>query len=128
MSNNYFIYNGRLASLNDYISACRKHPQAGANFKREWQTTVEWAIKQYKNKGLLRAITKPCIVKFTWTEKTSKRDLDNISSFGRKIILDGLVDMMILPNDTQKWVRGFTDTFYKGDEDLIRVEIEEMEE
>lgn len=122
---NYFIYNGRLPSLNEYIAANRKHLQAGAQFKRKWQSAVGFVIKRYKNKGLLQPVESPCIIKFTYHEKTARRDLDNITGFAHKVILDSLVELGILPNDTQKWVQGFTDTFLKSDNDFIKIEIEQ---
>lgn len=127
---NSFIYKGRLSSLNEYISSCRRHPQIGAEMKREAQEAVCWQIMIARSRGEFRAVTKPCRVKFEWHEKTAKRDLDNISGYGRKIILDALVSMKILPNDTQKWVRELQDKFFidKNGEEYIKVEIEEIEE
>lgn len=37
-------------------------------------------------------------------------------------------EMGILQNDTQQYVRGFTDTFYHGKTDRIGIELEEIEE
>ena len=45
-----------------------------------------------------------------WASRTAKKDIDNVCA-ARKFILDALVSMGILPNDTRKWVRGFTDEF-----------------
>lgn len=41
----------------------------------------------------------------------NKRDLDNISSLGRKFILDALVEAGKLANDNRKNVIAFKDTF-----------------
>lgn len=125
---NSFIINGRLPSLNDYIAQCRIHAQKGGKFKREWQERVEYDILIAKQQKRLRAVNKPVIVHFYYEERTAKRDLDNVASFAHKICLDGLVEMGILQNDTQQWVRGFTDTFYHGKVDRIGVELEEIEE
>lgn len=124
---NGFIINGRLPSLNEYIAQCRIHPQKGAKFKREWQQQVEYDILIVKQQNRLTAVNKPVIVHFYYEERTAKRDLDNVASFAHKIILDALVEMEILKNDTQQWVRGFTDTFYHGKIDRIGVELEEIE-
>ena len=125
---NYFVYEGRLPSMNELIAANRKHAQAGAKLKRDWQEGVCWQISFALNRGTLKAVSKPCIVHFEYREKTQKRDLDNVAGFAHKIILDSLVQMKILQNDTQRYVRGFTDRFYKADKDEIIVEIEELDE
>lgn len=125
---NSFIINNKLPSLNEYIAQCRIHPQKGAKFKREWQERVEYDILIAKQQNRLTAVNKPIIVHFYYEERTAKRDLDNVASFAHKIILDALVEMEILKNDTQQWVRGFTDTFYHGKVDRIGVELEEIEE
>lgn len=125
---NYFIYHGRLASLNEYITACRQHPQKGAKLKRDAEGEISWEIIRAKAKGHLQGVNKPCRVHFYYQEQTAKRDLDNISGFAHKVLLDALVSMGILPNDTQKWVVGFTDNFFIGDKDLIKVVIEEVED
>lgn len=125
---NGFIIHGKLPSLNEYISQCRMHAIKGGKFKREWQERVEYDILIAKQQNRLTAVNKPVIVHFYYEERTAKRDLDNVASFAHKIILDALVEMEILKNDTQQWVRGFTDTFYHGKVDRIGVELEEIEE
>lgn len=124
---NTFTIKARLPSLNEYIAACRKHPQMGAKLKRDSQDVVIWHIRKSKSQRTLQAILKPCVVNFDYYERTARRDLDNISSMAHKIILDALVEEKILPNDTQKWVTGFTDTFYRGSEDCIIVTIKELD-
>ena len=124
--NNGFIIHGRLSSLNEYIAECRKHPQKGAKFKREWQEQVGYDILIAVNKKSLTAPNKAVVVHFDYFEKSYKRDLDNISGFAHKIILDALVEMRILPNDTQKWVKGFTDTFHHSEQDKIVITLEEI--
>ena len=67
-------------------------------------------------------IEKKVRIDYIWYEKNKKRDLDNISSFGRKVIQDALVDNGILPNDGWENVVGFSDSFYV-DKDNPRIEI-----
>ncbi len=124
MADNYFIFEGRLPSLNEYIKACRTNAYIGAEMKRMVQEDISWAILQYKQKGLLKPITEPCIVKFSFYEKTQKRDIDNVSSFAAKIILDALVKQKILIDDSRKYVKGNNFRFYKNNKDYIRVEFE----
>ena len=60
-------------------------------------------------------------MKFCWYEKNRKRDPDNIC-FAKKFILDAMVKNHVLPNDSQKYIKGFRDLFYI-DKDNPRIEI-----
>ena len=51
-------------------------------------------------------------MQYSWYEKNKKRDLDNISSFGRKVIQDALVASKVLINDGWNNIKGFSDEFY----------------
>ena len=64
------------------------------------------------------------MINFTWREKDKGRDLDNIA-FAKKFILDAMVRRGIIPDDSQKWVKGFSDSFGKGTEAGVIVEVEE---
>ena len=57
-------------------------------------------------------IVKPVYMEYRWYEKNKKRDLDNISSYGRKVIQDSLVYAHVLKNDGWKEITGFSDEFY----------------
>lgn len=59
---------------------------------------------------------------YTWYEPNKRRDLDNVSSFGRKVIQDALVETRVLENDGWKNIVGFQDNFYI-DADNPRVEV-----
>ena len=98
----------KLHSLNEYIDGCRKNTYKGANMKRKDQQAVEWYIRSQ-----LRGIRfkKPVKMAYTWFEPNRKRDLDNISSYGRKIIQDALVNTRVLKNDGWKQIAGFSDEF-----------------
>jgi hypothetical protein len=48
---------------------------------------------------------------FLWSEVNQKRDLDNIAAGGRKLVLDGLVEAEVIPNDGWANVRGWIDRF-----------------
>ena len=63
-----------------------------------------------------------------WYEPNKRRDLDNISSFGRKVIQDALVNLGVLENDGWQNIRGFNDEFrVSKDEPRIEVHIFEVE-
>ncbi len=114
----------RLHSLNEYIAACRRHPQQGANMKKNDQFSVEWFIRA-QLRGV--RIHKPVSMRYRWYEPNRKRDLDNVSSYGRKVIQDGLVKTGVIKDDSWKQVIGFSDEFYV-DKKQPRIEVEIKEE
>lgn len=67
-------------------------------------------------------------MQYKWYKPNSRRDLDNISSFGRKVIQDALVKAKIITDDGWKNIVGFSDKFYVDKENpRIEVVIEEIE-
>lgn len=103
------VIDGRLDNLNDYISAERSNRYKGAQMKKKNEQIVLSDI--YSQLGRLR-IAKPVWMSYKWYEKNRRRDLDNISSFGRKVIQDALVIAKVLPDDGWRYIRGFDDSFY----------------
>ena len=99
--------NGRFPGLNDYIEAERANRYRGAAMKRQFEHVVILCAK-----AQLRGFH-PGRVKMTylWVEPDQRRDKDNVSSFGRKIIQDGLVKAGILKNDGWNEIQGFRDMF-----------------
>ena len=77
--------------------------------KWEDQNKVEWFIRS-QLRGV--RIKKPVTMYYTWYEPNRKRDLDNISSYGRKVIQDALVHCGVIQNDGWKQILGFADRFY----------------
>lgn len=119
------IISGRLDNLNDYIAACRANQYKGAHLKAKNEQKVQTEI--YEQLGRLR-ITRPVRMIYRWYEKDRRRDLDNISSFGRKVIQDALVDTRVLKNDGWKEIVGFSDEFFvDAHNPRIEVEIEVIE-
>lgn len=114
---------GQLPGLNEYIAAERTNKHLGAKLKRDAQWIVEACAKKQ-----LRGFRPVCPVrmKYTWYERNRRRDKDNISSFGRKVIQDGLVKAGILENDGWAQIAGFSDDFLV-DAKRPRVEIEILE-
>ena len=119
---NEFTIRAKLPSLNEYINACRANRYQAANFKREVEEVIGWAIKQARAKGELKPIDQPCRVYFEWHEKTAKRDCDNIAS-AKKFILDAMQKNGIIKNDNQKYIKGFTDTFVRSESDYVIVRL-----
>lgn len=119
------VINGRLPGLNEYIEAERKHRQAGAKVKRDAEEIVLWSAKA----SLRGKIPTPVIMHYLWIEPNRKRDKDNVSSFGRKVIQDALVKGKYLPGDGWNYIEGFTDTFaVDGKDPRIEVRFETKEE
>lgn len=64
----------------------------------------------------------PVTVNILWVEKDKRRDVDNIQ-FGAKFILDSLVNLNILPDDSRQFVCGINNTVIT-DKNNPRIEIE----
>lgn len=108
-----------LPGLNEYIEAERKNLYKGAGMKRDWQRRVEIVLRR-QIRGPLR---EPVVMRYIWFEKDRRRDHDNVSSFGRKIIQDALVGIKALKNDGWNNIEGFSDSFMV-DKSSPRIEIE----
>lgn len=118
------IIKGRLDNMNDYTRACRTNQYKGAKMKQKNETVVIQAILEQF--GRLRII-KPVRIRYRWYEPNKRRDLDNISSFGRKVIQDALVQTKVLQDDGWNYIIGFQDAFFVDKEHpRIEVEIEEV--
>lgn len=117
---------GTLNNLNDYISAERTNRHKGAKMKAYNGDIVAIAIMHcLKNVK----IEKPVFMEYLWVEPNRRRDLDNISSFGRKVIQDALVSTGVLKDDGWKYVVGFSDRFEVDKKDpRIEVRIKEVED
>lgn len=118
-----FTIRGTLPGLNEYIEQERRHRQAGAKLKKQCECVVLHALRSL---GKLQ-IEKPVYMMYHWYEKDRRRDKDNISSFGRKVIQDALVKARILQNDGWKNIIGFEDRF-EVDKRNPRIVVEIIEE
>lgn len=110
---------GTLNNLNDYIAAERANRHKGAKMKAGNGNIVAAAIRQCM-RGV--KIDRPVYMHYTWYEPNRRRDLDNISSFGRKVIQDALVAAGVLRDDGWKHVVGFSDRF-QVDKENPRIEV-----
>lgn len=110
---------GRLDNLNDYIAAERANRYKGAKMKADNGKAVVAAIRQCM-RGI--RIEKPIFMEYTWYEANRRRDKDNVSSFGRKVIQDALVDTGVLVDDGWQYVVGFSDRF-EVDKENPRIEV-----
>ena len=110
---------GRLDGLNEYTRACRSNPYKGSKMKHQNENTVIWAIRQQLRGVKIRT---PVRLEFYWYEASKRRDHDNVSSFGRKVIQDALVKAGVLEDDGWDYIDGFTDLFLL-DKDNPRIEV-----
>ena len=118
------IIHGKLNNLNDYIRALDTSRYKGSALKSDNEARVLQEI--YSQFGRLR-ITNPVRMEYTWYESSKKRDMDNVSSFGRKVIQDALVKAKVLSNDGWENIKGFSDKFYV-DRKNPRIEVLIVEE
>ena len=72
--------------------------------------------------ALLPKFNEPIKIHFRWTEENKRRDFDN-TAFGKKFILDALVECGRLKDDNRKCVTGFTDTFCVGEKAKVTLYI-----
>lgn len=117
-----FTIRGTLPNLNDYITAERTNRYQAAAMKKQCESIV---IHAARSLGKWQA-EKPVYMIYHWYEPNCRRDLDNISSFGRKVIQDALVKARVLRNDGWKEIVGFEDRFYM-DSKKPRVVVEILE-
>ena len=109
---------GKLPGLNEYVSANRLMPKAGARMKRNTEVDLVKIIKS-KLRGV--KISKPVYITYIWYENNKRRDKDNIS-FAKKFIQDALVKAGTLEGDGWKHITGFEDRF-AVDPGFARVEV-----
>lgn len=117
------MISGVLPNLNDYIAAERANRHKGAKMKADSGNIVSVAIRQCLS-GI--KIENPVFMEYTWVEKNRRRDLDNISSFGRKVIQDALVTTGVLKDDVWRYIVGFSGRF-EVDKDKPRIEVKIIE-
>lgn len=110
---------GTLPNLNDYIAAERINRYKGAKMKADSENIVVVSIRQCM-RGV--RIDKPVFMEYRWIEPSRRRDKDNISSFGRKVIQDALVQCGVLKDDGWKHIVGFSDKF-EVDKENPRIEV-----
>lgn len=111
-----FEIGGRLTGLNEINKARQQHWAVGQKEKAAQTDLVCWAIRA----GMVPAYGVPVRLAIAWHEPNAGRDIDNVRA-GVKFILDALVKMKRIPNDTRQWVRGIADEFPEPDPKNPRV-------
>lgn len=109
----------KFPSLNEYINACRNNKYTGAQMKRSCEQQTAIFLRK------VPAIPGAVEINFHWIEKDRRRDLDNIA-FAKKFILDAMVGVGILPDDSQRYVKALSDSFEIGQLNAVTVTIREV--
>ena len=119
MGETRIVFEGKLPGLNEYTSACRASPHAGAAMKKKTQKNLTSQLVSYDGPvGISNAH-----VRFTWFEGNRRRDKDNVA-FAKKFVLDSLVENGILTSDGWDGVVSFEDRFtVEPGEERVEVEI-----
>ena len=117
-ANSVFIV-GKLPSLNEYIDACRENRYVAANMKARVERDIVLQL------GKLRPVSKPVHVRFEWHEKTKRRDKDNVA-FAKKFVFDALQKAGKIPNDNNRYIDSFDDSFVYGKDQGVLIELIEV--
>ena len=112
----------KLPSFNQYIDLCRGNKYKAAKRKREIESDLAFFLMR------LPVFQKPIHIDFTWVEDSRRRDPDNVCAGGRKFILDCMVKLGKLTDDSRKYVEGFSDRFEYGKDSKVILEITEVDE
>jgi len=114
-----FVIPGRLPGLNEYVDAERTNKYKAAKLKSEAEALVILSARRQ-----LRGwkANNPVMMYYLWVEKDRRRDKDNISGYGRKVIQDALVKAGILHGDGWAHIAGFADDF-TVDKNNPRIEV-----
>lgn len=107
--------------MNEYTESNRSNPRKGNRVKHREQLIVNMAIRNAR----LTPIDKPVIVCIRWYEKDNRRDIDNVTA-AKKFIMDSLVEMKVLKDDSRQYVKQIYDCV-KTDTKNPRIEVELIE-
>jgi hypothetical protein len=103
---------GRFPGLNEMISAMNNNRHKGNRLKQQWTDFVAYSVLH------LNPVESADFI-FTWYEENKKRDPDNITGYGCKVIFDGLITGKVLKNDGWKQVKSITHKFEIGDPGVL---------
>lgn len=103
-----FFISGRMPGLNELFNAAKGNwgQTEYTLLKKAWERCIAQTLVIYKIKPVMTAN-----ISFNWVEINKKRDPDNVSSGGRKLILDSMVKCGILGGDGWRYIRGWSDSF-----------------
>ena len=120
---NRFVIYGKLPGLNDYTKANRSNRFMANKMKQDIQKEICRYIVIEISKGNLEKVYRyPISLTIKWYEPNNRRDIDNIT-FGTKFILDSMVCMGIIENDSRKYVDSIEHSVFT-DKENPRIEVE----
>lgn len=109
----------RLPGINEYQNACRRHPIQGAVMKKKWMQAVMVYLTPVVK------LSWPAQFEIIYTEPNKKRDIDNITGFGSKVILDAFVKAGFLPDDGPSYVNKIDSSVVYGDTPQVEIFVKE---
>ena len=119
---NRFVIYGKLPGLNDYTRTNRSNRFMANKMKQDIQKDICKCIVLSLNKTLEKVDRYPIGLTIKWYEPNNRRDIDNIT-FGTKFILDSMVCMGIIENDSRKYVDSIEHIVFT-DKNNPRIEVE----
>ena len=88
-------------SENQWLNWAKRHWSV---YKKERDFHKGRVLTALREGKIVAPASFPVMLIFRWAEKHGRRDLDNVAAGGRKIIIDGLVDEGVLPDDSRRYV------------------------
>lgn len=121
-----FEFDIKLPSLNEYLQKARRSPHAENDMKQSIQDDLMIEMyRQIQEKGYQIPFRVQVDVHFTFIEKDTKRDKDNISATGKKFILDALVQRGVLIDDGWDYIGDYSEKFLLGKKHKVVVKLTE---
>lgn len=108
-----------MPDLNNYLSECGRHPQAGGKMKRDYMMIASNAIRRQLNHVKIPGRVK---IHYRYYEASKRRDPSNISAFAIKVIEDALQKCGVISNDGWANIAGYSQDFFV-DKDNPRIEV-----
>ena len=119
---NRFVIYGKLPGLNDYTRTNRSNRFMANKMKQDIQKNICKYIVMALRVTLEKVDRYPIGLKIKWYEPNNRRDIDNIT-FGTKFILDSMVCMGIIEDDSRKYVDSIEHSVFT-DKENPRIEVE----
>lgn len=119
---NRFVIYGKLPGLNDYTKANRSNRFMANKMKQDIQKNICKYIVTALRVTLEKVDRYPIGLTIKWYEPNNRRDIDNIT-FGTKFILDSMVCMGIIEDDSRKYIDSIEHSVFT-DKDNPRIEVE----
>ena len=113
---NTYVIDMKLPSLNQYIYVCRANKYGASRYKQELQNDIAIFLNR------MPSYENPIWIDFFWIEENKKRDYDNIC-FAKKFILDTMVQLGKIQNDSWGYILGFSDSFCVSKEKTAKVKL-----